>query len=439
MSAATAERLYERLHSIGVEELGNCPIYSVDPLVHSAYRKYMGAVRNRFGADLDQLLADRSTTVHSPWEAALVLTLLETRTKLFPELDARDLDDDLIDEIGTEPVFVYRGQPSLEYHPPTPSIDRRSDPERRIAENRGELFGGVLARLWESIDFIAPTNEFPDAHGRGFRAIARHYGVANHLLDFSTDPRPAVSFADNSEKYDTGETGVVYALQIREVFDHFGEDAVDVILPHPISRRIYRQRGVFLDTSEVDYEALEPFYYEVRFPIQHSFDVLRLGTPVPLLQAEEWLSKLAEWSDSKANDGVALPASDEDRVDLFRDFFSTHGYPDWDARSGVEHVRLAEKVVDLLYSFVFRYLPEIDQELIDCHLLRQIVETNPLVVEWLAHYWLMVGKREGNETKIRYAIGIYRLLPAGARGGIALDFEGSLADTPFDLDGPAPC
>ena len=74
-------------------------------------------------------------------------------------------------------------------------------------------------------------------------AALQHYGMPTPLLDFTADPRVAVFFACNKADATVTPEVVVYGFALGLLSGLGGA----VILPPPWVRRLYAQRGLFLD------------------------------------------------------------------------------------------------------------------------------------------------------------------------------------------------
>jgi hypothetical protein len=143
-------------------------------------------------------------------------------------------------------------------------------------------------------------------------ATAQHYGLPTHLLDFSTDPLIATWFACfGAEEQDIA---TVYWLPF--VGDGFESS---VILAPPWVRRLHRQRGVFLDCSDMNGSAYQQPLYRIVFPASPSY-CGSLDDMEPMYSESEWFSSAVYWAkqDARATD---------DAEALAKDLVATAGYP----------------------------------------------------------------------------------------------------------------
>jgi hypothetical protein len=125
----------------------------------------------------------------------------------------------------------------------------------------------------------APTTE-------SHLATAQHYGIKTNLIDFTSDPTVAVSFACSEAP--SRDLACVFGLPLR-VGRQFRAGA---LLPHPYTRRLYRQRGVFIHTPRANPVAIRRECIEVHFPVSVGFVTYRHGKPTDLLEPDSWIESL---------------------------------------------------------------------------------------------------------------------------------------------------
>jgi FRG domain len=133
---------------------------------------------------------------------------------------------------------------------------------------------------------------------RGYIATAQHYGLPTALLDFTADSEVAVAFACLSNNADPKKPAVVFGLPLGLLDDHAG-----MVLPPPFVKRLYRQRGLFIDCANIDCSSgeaaeLRKICLEVRFPFDPSLKILssdfaqRTDGDARLLPKDPWLTKV---------------------------------------------------------------------------------------------------------------------------------------------------
>jgi len=197
-------------------------------------------------------------------------------------LVARNRDSLLGVEGGPQSPLFYRGQPNCNWdlvasiHRPNVDIEE----ETQAAQAFASLIGHHLIRNWTArcyqepqplIVFTEQERIPPELH----LATAQHYGLRTPLLDFTTDPDVAIWFACQKPTGDDCEASVFAFSSARP--------QARIIFPHPYVRRLYRQRGVFIDSRTLTQAELKKSCTEVRFRPNAEFAVLRSGIEVDLL------------------------------------------------------------------------------------------------------------------------------------------------------------
>ena len=132
------------------------------------------------------------------------------------------------------------------------------------------------------------------------RCFAQHYGIATDLADISCDPDIAVWFATHpvGKPCPSGEgDGVVRAVSWAA--QQKGSETV-FLLPPPFVRNVYRQRGLFIDTSGTEGLLKGSLAMEVRFPRNTAggeFEVIRDNTSVAVWpDPDESELELVSWA-----------------------------------------------------------------------------------------------------------------------------------------------
>ncbi len=180
-----------------------------------------------------------------PWQAALFLL---AKSFLLAD-DTISFRNDVLNSLGVSQsgptLTVFRGQ-SKPHRGFVPSIkhDHLSDEQRKEAARATEIFCNSLLHAYKASG-MAQLDGY-DA----LLAIAQHYDMRTELLDFTTDPSVAVFFANLGNGL--AEDSAVYSCPIPRLFDH-----LRIILPPPFVKRLYLQRGFFLQVETPDANELK--------------------------------------------------------------------------------------------------------------------------------------------------------------------------------------
>jgi hypothetical protein len=197
--------------------------------------------------------------------------------------------------LGRQMALLYRGQRRSDWEL-TPALSR---PGFDIEEEKQGIYAFVdlMERFLRNQAFfnlygLTPSLEAFSGSEEPIPkvvhvATAQHYGFRTPMLDFTTDPGVAVWFACRGSKLGDADASV-FALPSR-----IGEQAgAALVLPHPYSQRLYRQRGVFVQPPIPVGDWLRGLSVEVRFPPAPEFRCLRDGQEVDLLPEDPWWDKL---------------------------------------------------------------------------------------------------------------------------------------------------
>lgn len=275
----TAERIYTEYRNHGMGGWG--------PFIH-----YEDPERqSRLDAAIDQCLSDtaivlvdeRTIWLPSAWHAVLFFLRAERYQK----------------HRSPPSHQLYRGQADPAW-PLVCSFDRVSARDRNREWTASTLFAAYLARRLY----------YPYLNIAAYAAVARHYGFASKLMDWTVDPAVAVWFA--CESAGVAKDGRVFSLQVAEVVDK----GLEVWCPPPFCRRVYSQLGVFLRPPPVERLDLYARCQSVRFPKPSSdrpFRQIRDGDEVPVLSTHPWLEQSALWARTVA---AELPELIEDTDNL---------------------------------------------------------------------------------------------------------------------------
>ncbi len=259
----------------------------------------------------------------SPWDAALYLHFV-TAALAAGEADL--------------PVrTIFRGQSSTYYR--LLSTQRRWEQDGKplsLAKGWMETFTAALDRAYHYGELASPGH-------RSLESLGRHQGIPSTLLDFSPDPSVAVFFAcSGAEK---GKTVTVWTLPSRTALTK-----MHAYLPPPLCKRLYLQRGIFVDTQNLDVDHLEALCGQVQFPADPGFLVYRNGKVIDLGQPDPWIDTLTEWARKQAEAGIPLDPAE--RRKLWAVLFDQIGYHPGFVRDGGT-IRLtaewADAISDILY------------------------------------------------------------------------------------------
>ena len=249
MDVETAKSLYRKINSLRGESRGPVPI---DP---SAIAELEGLRPSILLACADVKKTDtRRFAVPSPWHAFL-----------FMNENVRWACD------GNRNRPIYRGQANAEWDP-IPKLNR-PDCHRDAEADALKHFCDELHRTYP--DGVPRCS--PDASV----AAAQHYGIATSLLDFTPDPAVALFFACYRSE---APYAAVFKLPLLPALDQCG---ARVLLPPPFAKRIYLQRGVFVDYPSSNDEPLGSLCTRIEFPPCSDFQVIRQGAEVDLLGSDE--------------------------------------------------------------------------------------------------------------------------------------------------------
>src|SRR4028119_654597 len=190
---------------------------------------------------------------------------------------------------GGEHLF-FRGQRCASWE--LKSSLRRKDPSTQGIERR------AVAALVEYFRYHFAADD--DLASNTALCFAQHYGIATDLADISCDPDISVWFATHpvGETCPSGEReAIVQALSWAGQVD-----AAETLflLPPPFVRNVYKQRGLFIDTSVTNGKLEVRLSLEVRFPRETAggeFQVFRRGRSLevwPEMDAAE--QELVAWA-----------------------------------------------------------------------------------------------------------------------------------------------
>jgi hypothetical protein len=129
-------------------------------------------------------------------------------------------------------------------------------------------------------------------------AEAQHYGMRTHLLDFTADPRVAVYMACRCGSASIQEEAVVYFFPLNVLAEIGGA----VVLPPPWVRRLYLQRGLFVDCAKIPAGLdLQDRCQRILFPRSKDFTKSAIdGVSGDFEPPEPWYERAIAWARVRA-------------------------------------------------------------------------------------------------------------------------------------------
>ena len=204
-----------------------------------------------------------------------------------------------------------------------------------------EPFCALLARLFRSADLPTPPTQ-------AYVATAQHYGLATHLLDFTADPSVAVYFAAHEYRRREDQEAVVFLLPLIDALEH----GAKIILPPPFVKRLYIQRGVFIEAPIQTATSIRDLCWEIRFPLDPSFEVIRENEIIDLLPADPWLEKAVQWAMKWAKTTKGFPTDPEATERIFYEACQEIGYPEY-LLSGAYAMEQIARWVDFMSDMLY--------------------------------------------------------------------------------------
>jgi len=309
----TAKGLYREICSIGGYRLG--PFLLLDESTSRKVDKLRPSLLEIL-SDIE-VLGERVVRAPSPYHAALMMMVqIEYSTAH---------DGPLIEENGKIGIFtskqrsLFRGQVDSTWD--IVSKKERPNIDKDLETRAIKAFCALLARLFRSMDLPTPP-------AQAYVATAQHYGLATHLLDFTADPSVAVYFATNGNKRREDQEAVVFLLPLIDALGH----GAKIILPPPFVKRLYIQRGVFVEAPRQTSTSIHDLCWKIHFPIDPSFEVIRENGIVDLLLTDPWLENAVQWARGWAKTGKDFPTEQEAVEQIFYAACEKIGYPEYLSR-----------------------------------------------------------------------------------------------------------
>ena len=191
-------------------------------------------------------------------------------------------------ELGKMPpgAMLFRGQADSSWAL-VPSIHRNENVADRRAGDRLMFALMYLQYMAEGVTHCYQS-QF---------AVAQHYGIPTHLLDFTLDPRVAAYFAVDNAETVKGNEAAIYWMPLQTAHNLGG---MIILAPHWVER-IYRQRGCFVDMEHLQVKTrvgdLKPHCFSIRFPRDPAYLKSDLsGLPQGVYPESAWLEKAVRWA-----------------------------------------------------------------------------------------------------------------------------------------------
>ncbi len=233
-------------------------------------------------------LDDRTYLAPSPWHAAAWLLDVAALAGQVATVDGDSGLRTPYDVKFGAPVFRGQTDPRQKLRP-TLLREGRTHADF-MAMN---LLAAVLERL-----FDAEENRM---NGRLVHLAAlQHGGMPTPLLDFTADPRIAVTFACLGADPEKSREAGVFCTPLGVLAGLEGA----VVLPPPWVKRLYAQRGLFFDFSSLpDHADIADFCFRVLFPPDPGFPA-SMGDQEDLLPREPWYEAAIAWAQRTAHSGA---------------------------------------------------------------------------------------------------------------------------------------
>lgn len=138
-------------------------------------------------------------------------------------------------------LLSFRGQPA-QYSSLTPSRWRLQEQQRHLHENAlNWLHLGSQLLIDSGFRWVNPRSSPFFIDRRDSEAIAQHYGIGTHLIDWTWDPFVALAFAiQASKKSKSCDKSALIAIRTISK-----ESNDQLILPPTFAQRVWKQAGLF--------------------------------------------------------------------------------------------------------------------------------------------------------------------------------------------------
>ena len=191
--------------------------------------------------------------------------------------------------------YVFRGQSNSKWDICT-TMERSTNKKQDLSSL--ELFERLSQFFINTVlnhDIVNMAPEFDEDFGK---SAAQHYGLSTNLLDWSTQAEIAANFArDLKGRFDKGK---IFLIKVSTLINK----GLEVIFPPPIVRRIYNQRGIFINCDNIDISSLDQEIISIEFNQSSSLldesilDKFNIADSF-LLPEDEWFNSLKNHSEER--------------------------------------------------------------------------------------------------------------------------------------------
>ncbi len=281
--ARSASELYREYRCCTTKGWG--PYTQFDPEFNTRIAPLLKEMTSVFSEAPPDKLTDGSLRFCSAWHAVLHLIQMQFISVTSP----------------IHKHLVFRGHSDASW-PLLSTSERASPVDREVDRLASWLFVQTIRRKIRGVSSLMDQG--------GLLALARHYGLASHLLDFSADPAVAVWFACQGDSHGSGDARVLTCDT--KSFVSLGGG---LVAPPPVERRMYRQVALAIDTRGFRTRDFGQRCQSVVFPTptdKEEFLLYRDGNEIFPLAADKWLVDTA--------DQCRFHSAASGSVDSLRDF-----------------------------------------------------------------------------------------------------------------------
>ena len=184
--------------------------------------------------------------------------------------------------------YIFRGQKNAVWQISS-TISRSDNKEKDQLATK--LFAGLCTLYINSVlksDILRMGPAFNEGFGI---CAAQHYQLKTNLIDWTVQPEIAVSFANDISG--ENEKGKIFMIETGKCIDL----GLKVIIPPPIIKRLYLQRGLFIEHVPETLEELNKHIITIEFPhreyeIKNTLDYI--AGDIELQPEDEWFNELRE-------------------------------------------------------------------------------------------------------------------------------------------------
>ena len=180
--------------------------------------------------------------------------------------------------------YVFRGQENSDWGIST-TIQRSVDKETSGAAT--QLFSDLTEYFINTVLHRDVVKVGPTFEKKFGLAAAQHYGMDTNLSDWTTQCEIAAHFALDPK----GEfvSGKIFLLPVERTIDN----GLQIIFPPPMVKRVYNQRGVFIEWSADSFKDLQSELITIEFRQSSLHDSRNALNPIIYL--EDYLLPECDW------------------------------------------------------------------------------------------------------------------------------------------------